>query len=329
MNGSCRLHDMSAPAAMTPTSTAATIVASHIRRSSQSQTATTPTPASAGIANPNVINRSAGNHPVSSPTGAPTITSAVQAASTRRAKPFVRISPSAANGSASHCTYRVQRCSARSRYAWRTASGMPARRRNPSFDVSTARRAGPIVIANRPPATIAPPPSVARATRPASLRQPRSRRASDHAATPANTSAPIRKNCGCARPPPPSAIAARTVPRVVPSARPIAAPTNGAANARFARYPAARWTVNSPASSPARTHAARTPRRSPVMAPAARTSIATPAPIAAPNAASNPAVIAATRRCVTPANTAKSAGLPGRSPTTDSPCDAPTRVHQR
>ena len=85
-------------------SAAATSVASHTRRSSQSQTPTTPTPASAGIENPNVISRSAGNHPVSSPTGAPRITSAAHAASTRRAKPLVRIRPSAANGSATHWT---------------------------------------------------------------------------------------------------------------------------------------------------------------------------------------------------------------------------------
>ena len=104
MKGSCRLHDMSAPDNITPTSAAATSVASHLRRSSQSQTPTTPTPASAGIENPNVISLSAGNQPVSSPTGAPITTSAVHAASTRRAKPLVRISPSADNGSASHCT---------------------------------------------------------------------------------------------------------------------------------------------------------------------------------------------------------------------------------
>ena len=120
-----------------------------------------------------------------------------------------------------------------------------------------------------------------------------------------------------------------TVLRGVPSVRQIAAATNGAANARFARYPAARCTVNSPVRSPASTQAARTPRRSPAIAPPARTSIAVPAPIAAPSAASNPAVTAATGRCVTPARTAKSAGLPGRSPTSDSPSDAPTRVHQR
>ena len=79
---------MSAPDAITPISAAATSVASHTRRSSQSQTPTTPTPASAGIEKPNVISRSAGNHPVSSPTGAPRITSAAHAASTRRAKPL-------------------------------------------------------------------------------------------------------------------------------------------------------------------------------------------------------------------------------------------------
>ena len=175
--------------------------------------ATTPTPASAGIENPNVINRSAGNQPVSNPTGAPSTTSAVHAASTRRANPLVRISPSAASGSASHWTYRVHRWSARSRYACRTASLMPARRRKPSFDVSTASRAGPIVIASSPAPTTAPPATVATATRPASLCHPRSCRASDHTATAARTSAPIRKNCGCVRPPPPNAIAAATTPR--------------------------------------------------------------------------------------------------------------------
>ena len=85
---------------------------------------------------------------------------------------------------------------------------MPARRRKPSFDVSTARRAGPIVIASSPAHTTAPPATVATATRPASLCHPRSCRASDHAATAASTSAPIRKNWGCVRPPPPNAIAA-------------------------------------------------------------------------------------------------------------------------
>ena len=199
MNGSCRLHAIRAPDAITPTSNAATSVASQSRRSSQSQTATTPTPASAGIENPNVISRSAGNQPVSNPTGAPSTTSAVHAASTRRANPLVRISPSAASGSASHCTYRVQRCSARSRYACRTASPIPARRRKPSFDVSTASRAGPIVIASIPAPTKAPPATVATATRPASLSHPRSCRASDHTATTARTSAPIRKNWGCVK----------------------------------------------------------------------------------------------------------------------------------
>ena len=71
MNGSCRLQAIRAPDAIDPTSATATSVASQTRRSSQSQTATTPTPASAGIENPNVINRSAGNQPVSNPTGAP------------------------------------------------------------------------------------------------------------------------------------------------------------------------------------------------------------------------------------------------------------------
>ena len=115
MNGNCRLQAIRAPDAISPTSATATSVASQARRSNQSQTATTPTPASAGIENPNVISRSAGNQPVSNPTGAPSTTSAVHAASTRRANPLVRISPSAASGNASHCTYRVQRWSVRSR----------------------------------------------------------------------------------------------------------------------------------------------------------------------------------------------------------------------
>ena len=102
MNGAWRLHAMSAPEAISPTSAAAASIASQTRRSSQSHTATTPTPASAGTENPNVMSRSAGNHPVASPTGAPITTSAVHAASTRRANPLVRISPSAANGRASH-----------------------------------------------------------------------------------------------------------------------------------------------------------------------------------------------------------------------------------
>ena len=123
----------------------------------------------------------------------------------------------------------------------------------------------------------------------------------------------------------------RPCPAGVRSARQTAAAMNGAANARFARYPAAEVHREQ-----AREQARRAPR--PLERHAALAGHGArradehrrmPAPIAVPNAASNPAVTAATGMRVAPAKTAKSAGLPGRSPTSESPCDAPTLVHHR
>ena len=104
MNVDWRLHAMSAPAAIRPTSAAATTVPMARRRPNQFRTPITPTPASAGIANPNVTSLSAGYQPVRRPSGAPRTTSAAQIVRIRRAVPLVLMNPSAARGIESHCT---------------------------------------------------------------------------------------------------------------------------------------------------------------------------------------------------------------------------------
>jgi hypothetical protein len=55
-----------------------------------------------GRANPNVITRSGGNHPVTMPTGTPTTVKVAQAMRNRRVNPCTCKAPIAASGSVSH-----------------------------------------------------------------------------------------------------------------------------------------------------------------------------------------------------------------------------------
>ena len=136
-------------------------------------------------------------------------TSAVQAASTRRAKPFVRISPSA--GQREREPLHVARPAMQRALEVRVADGVgharapqePVLRRVDRQARGTDRHREQAAGDDRAAAErgerhaprVAPPAALATRERPRGH--------------PANTSAPIRKNCGCARPPPPSAIAAR------------------------------------------------------------------------------------------------------------------------
>src|SRR5215211_1402272 len=110
MNGSCRAHAIHAPETMTITAIAGTVRASHLARG-RNHAATTETPNAAriGIANPNVMKRSGGNHRVTSETATPATVASVHATSARRANPLGRLHPIATSGSESHSTYRVHR----------------------------------------------------------------------------------------------------------------------------------------------------------------------------------------------------------------------------
>ena len=105
--------------------------------------------------------------------------------------------------------------------------------------------------------------------------------------------------------------------------RHAAAATKVTASTRFPRYPATRWTENTPARSPASSHAFE------ARPPATRTSAAAAPPTATPSAEASPAVTAAALSESVPPSAAASAGAPGRLPTVESPSLAPTRVHQR
>ena len=139
-------------------SAAVTTTASARRRSSRCHTRTSPSAARIGIANPNVTNRSAGSHPVTSANATPTNVSTNHERRIRPALPFGAVKPIAASGTETHWTYRVQRWTKRSRYALRSSEVRPARRRNASFDVSTSSGGAPGRTASSPiPSTAAPP----------------------------------------------------------------------------------------------------------------------------------------------------------------------------
>lgn len=86
---------------------AATATSSSGRR--RLKIAATPSAARMGTAKPNVMNRSAGNHPVTSAAMMPTAVAAVHVASSRHTNPWSRRSPgahepTAASGTVAHGT---------------------------------------------------------------------------------------------------------------------------------------------------------------------------------------------------------------------------------
>ncbi len=157
-NGSCRFHAIAEPASIVSVSAAVTTTASARRGSSRRHRRTSPSAARIGIANPNVTNRSAGSHPVASANTTPATVSANHERRIRPALPPGIVNPTIASGTDTHCTYRVHRWTKRSRYAFRSSSVRPARRRNASFDVSTSSAGAPGRTASNPIPSTAPPP---------------------------------------------------------------------------------------------------------------------------------------------------------------------------
>ena len=309
-NGSWRFHAIAEPASIASVSAEVTTTASVRRRSSRCHTRTSPSAARIGIANPNVTNRSAGSHPVTSANATPTNVSRNHERRIRPALPLGDVKPRAASGTETHWTYRVQRCTKRSRYALRSSDVRPARRRNASFDVSTSRGGAPGRTARSPIPSTAPPPSAAAASRNASRRSCRQARA---AAT-SRIARQSRRNWGCARPPPASTNTARTAARRLGSSSSAPAARNAAAVIRFATYPAARWTANVPASSPASVHPPAVVRR--------RTRAAAARPTATPSATSRAAVACTTESPERPLQDQRQRRRPGPIRDRGQPFDA-------
>ena len=145
----------------------------------------------------------------------------------------------------------------------------------------------------------------------------------DHAAVATRTATATTKNSGWARPPPARSNAAATVPRRVRRARQAAAARKAATSARLARYPPPRNVVQAPASTAPASHASRGP------SPRPRASAAAASALAGINAYCTPATAGTNPIPSALATVGISAGVPGRSPTRDSPSAAPTRDHQR
>ena len=92
-NGSWRSHAIAEPASIANVSAAVTTTASVRRRSSRCHTRTSPSAARIGIANPNVTNRSAGSHPVTSANATPTNVSTNHERRIRPALPLGAVKP--------------------------------------------------------------------------------------------------------------------------------------------------------------------------------------------------------------------------------------------
>jgi hypothetical protein len=102
MKGCWERWAFSAGTAKSTTSAAVALTVSQRRGSVRSQTHVTPCAARIGSANPNVMTRSGGNHPVTMPSGTPATVNAAHAIRNRRVNPRTCKVPIAASGSVSH-----------------------------------------------------------------------------------------------------------------------------------------------------------------------------------------------------------------------------------